>query len=343
MRGYGIQRAIDWVGLAEKEPGLPLKGSRIDWSSPDARYLAARASLRHDFGIRGWDMPRRGRLIPCIPNRLAYLYWVHDLIVTNDASMKKCLDVGTGCSAVYALLGRTVFGWDVSIAESDAEALAWAKRNVEAFPEIRFLRGDDECFDFCVCNPPFFDVDDAPSEAGTARETRFRGGEVEFVLRHVVPVNAAWHTTLLGHKASVKPLVAALKRRGYRDVSHAALAVGRSARWAVAWRKLHWTISTPREDSSRLVDFLARNNFIAERREDSYLEEDELPSKRHRLCYHRDGVKARYDATSSSLTLTTDTNVALLNKLKQAAPGEIERTNRRWRRLVGKKRERPLF
>lgn len=47
-----------------------------DWS---AVHALARAHLQEDFGVMEWSVPA-GHLIPAIPNRLAYLLWISDLL-----------------------------------------------------------------------------------------------------------------------------------------------------------------------------------------------------------------------------------------------------------------------
>jgi len=77
-----------------------------------------------------------GRLVPRIPNRLVYVKWVARLIAPMDSKadatsiIHHVLDVGTGASAVYPLLGRSQFGWRCTGSDVDAVALEWARENV---------------------------------------------------------------------------------------------------------------------------------------------------------------------------------------------------------------------
>jgi hypothetical protein len=88
-------------------------------------------------------------------------------------------------------------------------------------------------FDFCMCNPPFYDSEARAAMANrsgrrkaraapacaTSSELETAGGEVAFVSRLVAdsrtwPDAVLWYTTLLGHKSSVAPLTAAIEAAG---------------------------------------------------------------------------------------------------------------------------------
>jgi 23S rRNA A1618 N6-methylase RlmF len=133
------------------------------------------------------------------------------------------LDVGTGASAIYALLGAAAHGWSFVATDVTDEALYWARRNVDANPQLRpliqvrdariapaagaaaeahpdggtawpvlagVLRAG-EAFDFTCCNPPFFGsiaeagTNPATACGGTAAEMVCPGGEAAFIARHV--------------------------------------------------------------------------------------------------------------------------------------------------------------
>ena len=110
--------------------------------------------------------------------RLNYIHWVEDLLAMARppaagaaARTIKGIDIGTGASCIYALLGATINKWRFVATEVAAESVAAARANVERNnlqPSIDVrhvkpgtflvpnLRDDDGEFDFCMCNPPFF-------------------------------------------------------------------------------------------------------------------------------------------------------------------------------------------
>eukprot|EP00624_Nannochloropsis_granulata_P002985 evm.model.NODE_25191_length_8596_cov_20.292229.1 len=175
----------------------------VDWEDPKAARALTRTLLQHDFQLE-WDIPLE-RLCPPVPNRLNYICWVEDLlrlgrtsIADADADNKgmvRGLDVGTGASAIYPLLGCKVYNWNFLATDIDSAALeaAWANvlRNkledrikLKLVPRINYstdvfskttavaavaaaplgpirmaLEGEDEKatqLDFVMCNPPFF-------------------------------------------------------------------------------------------------------------------------------------------------------------------------------------------
>ncbi|KAG0581903.1 hypothetical protein KC19_3G018700 [Ceratodon purpureus] len=105
---------------------------------------------------------------------------------------------------------------------------------------------DEERFDFCMCNPPFFaSMEEAglnPRTAcgGTAAEMVCSGGEEAFVariiedsaqLKHVIH----WFTTMVGRKVTLKGLSAKLWALGAATVRTTEFVQGRTSRWGLAW------------------------------------------------------------------------------------------------------------
>jgi len=82
----------------------------LDWKHPDALPVLTASLLHRAFGIT-WDCPR-DRLVPPLPNRLNYLLWVDDLVASwmprlgyQRGGATSAIDIGTGASAVFPLLG----------------------------------------------------------------------------------------------------------------------------------------------------------------------------------------------------------------------------------------------
>ena len=98
---------------------------------------SAQALLQEDFGLQ-WDMPR-DRLCPTVPQKLNYICWLEDLIALRPAAAGaaaaapasvSAIDIGTGASCIYALLGAAR-GWSVVATEVDEKSMASATANVE--------------------------------------------------------------------------------------------------------------------------------------------------------------------------------------------------------------------
>ena len=213
----------DFVLLASTRPGLRqhLVGhgawATLNWQEPVACIELTKALLEADFGL-SWDLPV-DRLCPTIPQKLNYIHWVEDLVSLSPeaaGSSVRGIDVGTGASCIYPLLGAAMHPeWRFVATEVDPRSHASATANVArnglqtriavrtADPAAAtVLRGpwldepsagaaasaaDDDAgttpllqqrYTFCMCNPPFFtSMDEAASNPSTA----CRGQEIEMV------------------------------------------------------------------------------------------------------------------------------------------------------------------
>lgn len=170
---------------------------------------------------------------PCVrlATRLNYVHWVEDLLRSRVPEAHGTtrqpplgLDLGTGASAIYALLGTKIYGWDMVATEIEPTSASWAaalvaanglrrKIDVRQVATGTFLEravasqaaggwkrpvpepdvgldmplvtaapavepAFDPPFDFCMCNPPFFETLD---EACANRRTANTGNMSELV------------------------------------------------------------------------------------------------------------------------------------------------------------------
>ena len=287
----------DFAALAARDqdfarfvrPSARGQGMHIDWSDHAAVLALTRALLRHDFGVV-WEMPA-DRLCPTVPSRLNYLLWLEDLVTPAAISATTaapadararvmCVDIGTGASCIYPLLGVAKLNWDFIATELDGASAAAAKRNVSLngwesridvrhvatpstsadgstaqspvqtpAPLLRGVLGPDETADCSMCNPPFYDDGETPRGradhdgarcVGSRAEQFTPGGEVGFVTRMIdesveMGGRIRWYSSLLGKKASLKPLLAALRDAHVPRVRTTEIAQGVTSRWAIAW------------------------------------------------------------------------------------------------------------
>lgn len=146
----------------------------IDFSSSSAVFELNKAILLTDFKLADYQLPT-GYLIPPVPGRLDYLLHVGDFLSDKlklpEGSKLKGLDIGAGANGIYCILGSQYFNWQMVGAESDGKAVEIAKSNILRTEglrhkvEIRWqenkeflfkkIIGQNEYFDFTVCNPPF--------------------------------------------------------------------------------------------------------------------------------------------------------------------------------------------
>ncbi|HTL98791.1 MAG TPA: 23S rRNA (adenine(1618)-N(6))-methyltransferase RlmF [Holophagaceae bacterium] len=173
----------DFAALVEACPGLGpfvLRGPRgptVDFADPRAVRLLNRAILQQAYGVKGWDIPE-GHLCPPIPGRADYVHHAADLLaslhggeIPRGAGVR-VLDLGTGASLVYPLIGHREYGWSFVGTDIDKAALEAGRKILKANPgpeaaiELRLQRDrgsildgvlePGEAFDLAMCNPPFF-------------------------------------------------------------------------------------------------------------------------------------------------------------------------------------------
>lgn len=173
--GYNFPRLI--AASPELGPFLrraPHGGPTIDFADPAAVKALNRALLQEAYGIRGWDLPQ-GCLCPPIPGRADYLHHLADLLAEGGPIPRgpavRALDIGTGASLIYPLLGHGDYGWSFVGTDIDGASLASAarilaaNRGLEAAIVLRrqadpkaIFRGvvePGDRFDLTLCNPPF--------------------------------------------------------------------------------------------------------------------------------------------------------------------------------------------
>ncbi|XP_058532228.1 RNA N6-adenosine-methyltransferase METTL16 isoform X2 [Ochotona princeps] len=284
----------DFAYLASKYPDfkqhvqINLNGRvSLNFKDPEAVRALTCTLLREDFGL-SIDIPVE-RLIPTVPLRLNYIHWVEDLIGHQDcdrSTLRRGIDIGTGASCIYPLLGATLNGWYFLATEVDDMCFNYAKKNVEQnnlsdlikvvkVPQktllMDALKEESEIiYDFCMCNPPFFANQleakgvnsrnprrPPPSSVNTGGVTEImaEGGELEFVKRIIhdslqLKKRLRWYSCMLGKKCSLAPLKEELRIQGVPKVTYTEFCQGRTMRWALAW-SFYDDVTVPSPPSKR--------------------------------------------------------------------------------------------
>lgn len=130
--------------------------------------------LAHHYNIKYWDLPK-GYLCPPIPGRADYIHQVVDLLADNNSGSENkkphVLDIGTGASLIYPIVGSQSYGWYFTATDIDPVSINTAKAICEINPNLKKLVtvkqqknpknifkgiiGEHDYFDITVCNPPF--------------------------------------------------------------------------------------------------------------------------------------------------------------------------------------------
>ncbi|MAW96554.1 MULTISPECIES: 23S rRNA (adenine(1618)-N(6))-methyltransferase RlmF [unclassified Leeuwenhoekiella] len=168
----------------------------VDFANPRSVKLLNTAILNFYYGIEHWEFPE-ANLVPPIPGRADYLHYIADLLAanTNGKILKgdkiKGLDIGTGASLIYPILGVVEYGWAFTASDIDATSLESAEKIINANEILQQkidlrLQSDsgsifkgvinpEEQYSFTMCNPPFHASRDIANQ-GTRRKVKNLSG-----------------------------------------------------------------------------------------------------------------------------------------------------------------------
>ena len=266
----------NFTALATQEPALtahlrqtPDGRTSLNFAAPQAVYLLNRTLLKRDYGLEHWDLPE-GSLTPAIPGRLDYVHLLADLVPRAE----RILDIGTGASLIYPILGTREYGWHYVATEVNPKSLRVARAIVAFNPGLRRVEvrqqpdphkifagviRPGEYYDATMCNPPFFSDRPAAAAAasakwkklgrqdrgltfgGTDEELHTPGGEARF-LRTMIGESVdyreqvTWFTTLVSKKGYLRAAEDQLVRQGATTVRVLSLAQGNKRMRVLAWK-----------------------------------------------------------------------------------------------------------
>jgi 23S rRNA (adenine1618-N6)-methyltransferase len=180
----------------------------IDFSKPKAVKALNTALLRTYYNINFWIFSDKN-LTPPIPGRVDYIHYLADLLKSSIFEENiKVLDIGTGASCIYPILGNAVYHWKFVATETEAYSLKSAKnlilknqltKDIEIRTQLdksSIFKGiikKNERFHVSMCNPPFFA---SKEEAVQANSLKVKGLNLSSLKRNPTEVN---------DKATVKP------------------------------------------------------------------------------------------------------------------------------------------
>ncbi len=158
--------------IIENKFGAPT----IDFSVRDGVRMLNKAILALHYKIPHWNVPLN-YLVPPIPGRVDYIHYLADLLgESGNGAIPKGpkisgLDVGTGASMIYPLLGFREYGWSFVGVDIDLVSITSAQEIVKdnELPkksfQLRLQKNEkdyffgaitrEEKYDFTMCNPPF--------------------------------------------------------------------------------------------------------------------------------------------------------------------------------------------
>ena len=242
----------------------------IDFADSKAVKALNTALMFLHYEIEYWDFPETN-LCPPIPSRVNYLHYLSDLI--GNKPNIKILDIGTGASCIYPILGTKVFNWQFVGTDIDQDSLKNAqiiidKNNLNDNIELRFqedknniLNGiisPNDKFTATICNPPFYKsleeaekinkkkqenlglANDTRNFSGNNNELWYKGGEKAFLHNYLyqsslLKDNCIWFTSLVSKKENVKSMYASLKKLKATQIKTITMKHGNKITRIVAW------------------------------------------------------------------------------------------------------------
>ena len=210
------------------------KDESIDFFNPEAVKTLNKALLKHYYGIDYWDIPPN-YLCPPIPGRVDYIHYLSDLLSefkkesdlikrdTSGSTQKiNVLDIGTGASCIYPILGAQIYNWQFVASDIDPISIEVANANVKSNKGLsnkiscrlqpqrqHVFKGiikKGEFYHLTMCNPPFhkslkeanagsirkwnnLNKKDNTADKNTAKNTGRNTNKIDNVSKQVQPVN----------------------------------------------------------------------------------------------------------------------------------------------------------
>ncbi|KAF5666334.1 23s rRNA (-n6)-methyltransferase [Fusarium heterosporum] len=275
------------------------------FNDPECVMQLTKTLLKLDFGLQ-LELPD-DRLCPPVTNRHNYLLWLKGLLDSTSYEKKGRkivgLDIGTGASCIYPLMGCTERDWEFIATEIDTKSTQYARNNVslnkldhrirvvERKPSDAIIPLDDlgiTNIAFSMSNPPFYKseqelVESAKQKSrppftactGAKVEMVTEGGEVAFVDRMlkeslVLGQRVQWYTSMFGFLTSLIEFVDKLREHKIDNYAVTEFVQGnKTRRWAVAWS---FGSMRPTQAVSRGIKTAISKNILPEITEEKVLD-----------------------------------------------------------------------
>ena len=244
--------------------------STVDFSDPKAVRELNRSLLIAYYNVKLWEFPD-DNLCPPIPGRVDYIHHLNDLL--KDEKDISILDIGTGATCIYPLLGNAVYGWYFVGTDIDLDSLDSAQDIIDdndldpqillrqQFDENNVLTGiieSEDSFTAAMCNPPFYKSAEEARGAnrrktrnlgtnavrnfsGNNNELWYVGGEKAFLHNYLYQSSlykkqVIWFTSLVSKKENIESLQKSAKKLGVREFKIIPMHQGNKVTRIVAWK-----------------------------------------------------------------------------------------------------------
>ncbi|WP_206420416.1 23S rRNA (adenine(1618)-N(6))-methyltransferase RlmF [Lacinutrix jangbogonensis] len=247
----------------------------IDFADAKAVKALNTALIKTHYNIDFWQFPDTN-LCPPIPGRVDYIHHISDLLSASKLYKNNTvLDIGTGASCIYPLLGHAEYNWNFMATDSNKKSIAYAqkiiiKNNLKREIQLKHQPNPESVFNGIItptdkfsaslCNPPFYKDETEAFEAttrklkglgkltdsvtrnfaGQAHELCFKGGEKAFLHTYLYEsslfkTQCYWYTSLVSNKDNVKSMKKSLAKLGATTVKVIEMTQGNKKSRVVAW------------------------------------------------------------------------------------------------------------
>ena len=245
----------------------------IDFSDPKAVKELNKTLLRVHYNIKKWIFPDEN-LCPPIPGRVDYIHYISDLLAKSDCTDNiTILDIGTGATCIYPLLGVKEYNWNFVATDIESDSLDTAQdiisdNNLESkiilrqqYNEANILKGiieKGDCFSAVICNPPFYKSESEAKVAnarksknlgnnairnfaGNNNELWYPGGEKAFLHNYLYQSSlykdsSLWFTSLVSKKETIKSLQKSGEKLKVKTIKIIPMHQGNKVTRIVAWQ-----------------------------------------------------------------------------------------------------------
>lgn len=227
------------------------------------------------YDFKFWEFPN-SNLCPPIPGRVDYIHYVSDLLKTSNINENiSVLDIGTGASCIYPMLGYASYKWNFVGTDIDENSLHFAQENISKNKLNNFITlrhqtdaskiltgviNKTDKFGIAICNPPFYKSEEEALEATTRKlkglnkdtnniirnfagkqnELWYKGGEKAFLHNYLYESSlfkdqCIWFTSIVSKKELVVGMYNSLKKLGATDIKTINMGHGNKISRIVAW------------------------------------------------------------------------------------------------------------
>lgn len=251
------------------------KTQTIDFANPQAVKTLNKALLFKHYNIAFWEFPDEN-LCPPIPGRADYIHHLSELLKRSHLDTDvKILDIGTGATCIYPLLGQAIYNWEFVGTDIEVQSLQTAqtiidRNNLGNSIELRLQNEEmniikniikpSDKFTASMCNPPFFKSGEEAIEAtriklkglgkqhdkvvrnfsGTSKELSYKGGEKAFLHNYLYESSqykqqCFWFTSLVSNVSHVQTMQASLEKLGATEIQVLDMIQGNKVSRIIAW------------------------------------------------------------------------------------------------------------